>query len=856
MIQKLPSNLFYCLQLKVLDLTECRSLEKIPSYIGQLNALKELDLNGCANLKKLPSSIGQLNALEQLDLNGCSNFKELPSSMGQLNALEKFDLSGCLSLQELLTSIGQLNALKELDLTGCLSLQELPTSIGQLNALQKFNLGDCSQLHELPTSIGQLSALQDFNLKGCSKLMELPTSTGQLNAFQKFNLANYLQLEELPTTIGHLNAFQDFNLEGYSTLMELPTSTGQLNALQRVEEVDAIQNSSLEEGFELEESSISINKSNEFGQQLILGETSQSLKSNLSNDTMRRFEVHKKFITSTPQLLTAQNGGNAFKIVARTKNNDEVTFEFFFESTKCMTKVIGVGLEWAKVVVCMKSFDVKVISIGENAWRNPWEQVEQTGCSKDFILLNCNLANMNKNKVNISKLTAKESSKKFGIGVHVQGTLKHGEINTYVEDKGKYVAFNPLIWDLVQYMINTYCKQCVGSTSNASGSNASHNQGGSKGKEKINMNSQFPPESSNKQDENEDDKHGPPFSNIGSNVKINANKEKILIVTVYPGSGGDFYRRNTCHAVDPNNEIDTATINPSLVFQFELGNTRKLTITAKTQCNLGKSAPEHYDGNYLGYYQDNIKISLSCAETNGAQLSFPGPIVERAEKRKIVMSNSSTHTKSDAKETIAQGNVQLQVNVPPVNVQFNGQGGRNWTTTTRDSNSYANSFEEYIEKVDEFLIQRKGITESSYDYKFEFVHNVLDYAKQGDIECRKQFVNKSRIFDTFWPSIETKWNNLNNSEECPYTFETKRDLIAIQDHYQSNKKNTQFRCLEQRYAVDMFVNHAMTHVIHEYCEIELSQGVENSTSGLRVIIPRQETWRALRQRMLSLFIGN
>jgi len=49
------------------------------------------------------------------------------------------------------------------------------------------------------------------------------------------------------------------------------------------------------------------------------------------------------------------------------KNNDGGTFEFFFPSPKCMTKVVGVGLEWAKVVVCMKSLDVKVISIGEYA---------------------------------------------------------------------------------------------------------------------------------------------------------------------------------------------------------------------------------------------------------------------------------------------------------------------------------------------------------------------------------------------------------------------------------------------------------------------------------------------------------
>jgi hypothetical protein len=96
-----------------------------------------------------------------------------------------------------------------------------------------------------------------------------------------------------------------------------------------------------------------------------------------------------------------------------------------------------------------------------------------------------------------------------------------------------------------------------------------------------------------------------------------------------------------------------------------------LTITTKTQCNIGKNAPEHYDGDYLGYYQDNINISLSCVETNGAQLSFPSLIVEKAEK--IVICYSSTHTKSNAKESIAQGNVQLQVNGAAFNLQFNGR---------------------------------------------------------------------------------------------------------------------------------------------------------------------------------------
>jgi disease resistance protein RPS4 len=51
MIRKLSNNLFNCLQLQVLDLTQCQSLEELPASIGQLNALQELVLSQCSNLK-------------------------------------------------------------------------------------------------------------------------------------------------------------------------------------------------------------------------------------------------------------------------------------------------------------------------------------------------------------------------------------------------------------------------------------------------------------------------------------------------------------------------------------------------------------------------------------------------------------------------------------------------------------------------------------------------------------------------------------------------------------------------------------------------------------------------------------
>jgi Leucine-rich repeat (LRR) protein len=117
MIRKLSDNLFNYLQLQVLDLAQCQSLEEIPSSIGQLNALQKLDLSWCWDLKELPSSIGHVNALQELYLHECYNLKKLPSSIGHLNALQKFDLSKCSNLKELPSSIGQLNALQELDLS-------------------------------------------------------------------------------------------------------------------------------------------------------------------------------------------------------------------------------------------------------------------------------------------------------------------------------------------------------------------------------------------------------------------------------------------------------------------------------------------------------------------------------------------------------------------------------------------------------------------------------------------------------------------------------------------------------------------------------------------------------------------
>jgi hypothetical protein len=153
----------------------------------------------------------------------------------------------------------------------------------------------------------------------------------------------------------------------------------------------------------------------------------------------------------------------------------------------------------------------------------------------------------------------------------------------------------------------------------------------------------------------------------------------------------------------------------------------------------------------------------------------------------------------------------------------------------------------------------------------------LDYVKQGDDGAYKS-LKSSQIFNTFWPFIVSLWGNFDDKHEaCPYEFKTKRDIIsiqdeikhpsiqAIQDHVQTpafvptpepklqhswcfwSKKrtlaasqdfpvpdimvmapeiSTESQTLQQVYEKRMCVNIAMTHVIHEYKQLEL-RGQEN-----------------------------
>jgi hypothetical protein len=135
-----------------------------------------------------------------------------------------------------------------------------------------------------------------------------------------------------------------------------------------------------------------------------------------------------------------QNGkSNSIKIVGRKSNEG---FEFWFPSAECMSKVVGVGLDWGRVLVT-KFGDVKVFQMGQKAWQDVWENVLEP-----YVFMDIELPSIKEKRHGPCSLTATDSSKRFGIGM----CNPNGGVHMHVEDKKQEAIFDPIIWKLVQYM--------------------------------------------------------------------------------------------------------------------------------------------------------------------------------------------------------------------------------------------------------------------------------------------------------------------------------------------------------------------------------------------------------------------
>jgi hypothetical protein len=155
-------------------------------------------------------------------------------------------------------------------------------------------------------------------------------------------------------------------------------------------------------------------------------------------------------------------------------------------------------------------------------------------------------------------------------------------------------------------------------------------------------------------------------------------KKKVLIIKVYPTSGGNFIQRQDGHRFDnvfgdnKPKRIKNAIVSPELIFKFEiLNNDNRLLMTmTSTMCSLGKGvAPMLNEGQYLGYYQDNITIDLSCTKENATK------VLSRKVLKEGNNATTISRTKTISKSVVHEFGLNCEVPFVPSWLQF--QGGFN-----------------------------------------------------------------------------------------------------------------------------------------------------------------------------------
>ncbi len=105
--------------------------------------------------------------------------------------------------------------------------------------------------------------------------------------------------------------------------------------------------------------------------------------------------------------------------------------ELFFSSAESMSRILGVRLEFAKVVVTLNNLEVKIINIGQKSWEAVLPKF--TTVDKKLEVTSIATANMrgprsHKNPTFNAFLTGKKSAQKYGVGlcsgntIHMQST--------------------------------------------------------------------------------------------------------------------------------------------------------------------------------------------------------------------------------------------------------------------------------------------------------------------------------------------------------------------------------------------------------------------------------------------------
>ncbi|KAH9551425.1 hypothetical protein CY35_09G015500 [Sphagnum magellanicum] len=536
--------------------------------------------------------------------------------------------------------------------------------------------------------------------------------------------------------------------------------------------------------------------------------------------------------------------------------------EFLFMDVGDMAKVVGVGLNWAKVVVT-KEFRVNVMQEDEGEWTKLW-------CLEHFVPRIITIPNP-KQKLVTHPNVAKTD------GVDLEANL--GPV--YVEDdkeENVHACF-PLVFELAEHiglgrknamkMKEVSGVESSGSTKGGEVSGA-ESSGSTKGEEVLGAESSGSTkggevsgaessgstksgdvsraESSgstkggevskakssgsrqevrrNEEEEGSEDPSRSPPNPLDPSFSVGPQdeEERTLIVNVYPKAGELSIRLK--------GQIKPPSIGPRLEFKFQKkGECRMIHVEAETQCNFGRMEKE----NGFGYYQNDITISLSCEDEDPDAAIVTEPHVQKAEYVKKTMTNTSAAIKNAGHQIGCEiGGVAMPhaIHDFPLHAQgtygYTSSGGTNFTQGSNHDVPFVQLG--YYHVNDECI--RKELR-----YNFQYPQHILQQIAATDS-------SEIKTENTFWSTIVGNWVNLNN-KMSPYVFSVERHIVSKEklrgsEKHVGNPPHTQIQYevkydrstdersevrshIKQSYKVELEVNHAMTHMPQKVNTLQLSE---------------------------------
>ncbi|CAK9857294.1 unnamed protein product [Sphagnum jensenii] len=516
--------------------------------------------------------------------------------------------------------------------------------------------------------------------------------------------------------------------------------------------------------------------------------------------------------------------------------DEDSTLELVFRSAESMSRVVGLGLEFAKVVVSTSTWEVKIIGIGQKSWEVMW--TELTGLDKNHkvggILSVKMMGGGLQDDLAKEYLGGIESAQKYGVGLSFANNRAYVQFTNVLHERDHCLVLHKIVEYLMLEKVDLakIGNQCAvsgeaGSSSRgANNSDQVNNDGTWIGQMLSNFRDWLSKGESKSNGDNEDNRS--PSNKEPPKVEDESASKNTCKITVRPRAGGSFMDEagGQFFLEAPFRPLNGASIDPTLVFVFDKNGSfgKQILVTTTTSFDLGKSAPPRESNGSFGWYHNLLLTSLrnvprqAVLETTLCKLLMENPKDTKSSVKQI-----DTHSSASTSER----SIAVQVGIHSTHI-----GGHSTGTETGGKTSAREAASENPSSLDMWrgFIYRdlSAPAESSacYDFDCSLQSPTLELLK--DRKTRSTYMG-SGMCGAVRPTFVGAWSIVpdDTTEDSKYAFEAERTLKHL---YKIGEEEKEHKTI-QKYDVEILVNHAMTHL----CNVKGDHVLRENDSVLNVM---------------------